>query len=158
MDDQGATRKERGVREMEVFEKALHDEVIAKGGTELAKSMGVNRTRLLDCANPNREDHRMNLQMFGQVLAHLDHDARKRVLDALVGEFGFALVSKEEAQAQSLTGALVGASKEFAELTLEIHKSLEDNHVNQVEKAAIRRAIGEVRDSLDVIEQSVKAA
>ncbi|SEJ57424.1 hypothetical protein SAMN05216201_11149 [Pseudomonas linyingensis] len=143
---------------MEVFEKALHDEVIAKGGTELAKSMGVNRTRLLDCANPNREDHRMNLQMFGQILAHLDYAAKRRVLCALVGEFGFDLVDKDAAKAMTLTAALVGVGKEVAELTLAIHEAMADNHVNQTEKSIIGRAVSEVRGSLDVVEQSVKRA
>ncbi|TWC11417.1 hypothetical protein FBY06_1446 [Pseudomonas sp. SJZ085] len=52
---------------MEEFERTLHREVKAGGGTALAKRMGVNETRLLDCANPNREAHRMNLEMFGQI-------------------------------------------------------------------------------------------
>lgn len=143
---------------MEAFERALHDEVIAEGGTELARRMGVNRTRLLDCANPNREEHRMNLQMFGQVLAHISQDGRQRVLAALVGEFGFAVQDKEGVGAESLPRALIHVSKEVADLTISVHDALADNHVSQLEKAAIRRAITEVRESLSVMEESVKVA
>lgn len=143
---------------MEAFERALHDEVIAEGGTELARRMGVNRTRLLDCANPNREEHRMNLQMFGQILAHISQDGRQRVLAALVGEFGFSLQDKESVEAESLPRALIHVSKEVADLTISVHDALADNHVSQLEKAAIRRAITEVRESLSVMEESVKVA
>lgn len=143
---------------MEVFERALHDEVIAEGGTDLAKRMGVNRTRLLDCANPNREEHRMNLQMFGQILAHVSEEGRQRVLQALVGEFGFELVAKEQPKAEQLTSAVLRMHSEVADVTRAVTAALEDGHVSQTEKALIKREIAEAQQSLDVLIESVKAA
>lgn len=143
---------------MEEFERTLHREVKAGGGTALAKRMGVNETRLLDCANPNREAHRMNLEMFGQVLAHLSDDGRKNVLSALAAEFGYDVVSKVMPAPQALTYSLINVGKEVADLTIAVHEALGDNHVNQFEKAQIRVEIDHVRKSLDVMDSSVRAA
>lgn len=143
---------------MEFFERALHDEVIAEGGTDLAKRMGVNRTRLLDCANPNREEHRMNLQMFGQILAHVSEEGRQRVLQALVGEFGFELVAKEQPKAEQLTSAVLHMHSEVADVTRAVAAALEDGHVSQTEKALIKREIAEAQQSLNVLIESVKVA
>lgn len=143
---------------MEVFERALHDEVIAEGGTDLAKRMGVNRTRLLDCANPNREEHRMNLQMFGQVLAHVSEEGRQRVLQALVGEFGFELVAKEQPKARDLSAAMLHVTKEFADVARSVSDAMDDGRISQHERAQIAREINEARHSLDVMAASVKVA
>ncbi len=143
---------------MENFERAIHDEVIAHGGTELAKSMGVNRTRLLDCANPNREEHRMNLQMFSQVLVHLPEESRRRVLSALLEEFGYGLVSRGVSVAETPMRALMELVTESADVTRAVHDAVADGRITSQEKFAIRREISEVRHSLDVLEDSVKAA
>jgi hypothetical protein len=143
---------------MEEFERTLHREVKAGGGTALAKRIGVNETRLLDCANPNREAHRMNLEMFGQVLTHLSDEGRRAVLAALAKEFGYDIVAKERPVPKALTASMINVGKEVADLTIAVHEALEDNHVSQFEKSAIGREIGHVRESLDVMEASVHAA
>lgn len=143
---------------MENFERAIHNEVIAHGGTELAKSMGVNRTRLLDCANPNREEHRMNLQMFGQILAHVPEDGRRRILGALLEEFGYGLVEKVAPKATALQAAVLHMHDEIADVTKSVIDALADGHVSQIEKQQIKRAIGEASAALDVLHESVKAA
>ncbi|WP_370601158.1 phage regulatory CII family protein [Pseudomonas nitroreducens] len=143
---------------MENFEKAIHDEVIAHGGTDLAKSMGVNRTRLLDCANPNREEHRMNLQMFGLVLAHVPEEGRRRILRALLGEYGYDLVARAVPVAEAPLQALVGLLAEVGDVTRELHDALEDGRITQFEKATLNRSISEVRSAVEVLEQSVKVA
>ncbi|MBD1554681.1 Rha family transcriptional regulator [Pseudomonas sp. C2L12B] len=143
---------------MEDFERTLHREVKAGGGTALAKRMGVNETRLLDCANPNREAHRMNLEMFGQVLTHLSEDGRRSVLAALANEFGYDVVAKAAPRPQALTASLINVGKEVAELTIAVHNALADNHVCVFEKQQIAVEIDHVRQSLDVMASSVKAA
>lgn len=152
------TRNEKGIREMENFERAIHDEVIAHGGTELAKSMGVNRTRLLDCANPNREEHRMNLQMFGQVLAHVPEDGRRRILRSLLVEFGYDLVARAEPRQEVPMKALVNMLAEVGDVTRELHDALADGRISQHEKAQLSRSIGEIRSAVEVLEHSVKVA
>ena len=143
---------------MEHFERTLHREVKADGGTALAKRMGVNETRLLDCANPNREAHRMNLEMFGQVLTHLSGESRAIVLSALLEEFGYSLVAKDVKEVKALPAALALVGKEFADLTVAVHNALGDGHVSQIEKGAICKEIAHVRREIDAIEASVKAA
>jgi hypothetical protein len=143
---------------MEHFERTLHREVKADGGTALAKRMGVNETRLLDCANPNREGHRMNLEMFGQVLTHLSDESRAIVLAALLDEFGYSLIAKEVREVKTLPAALAVVGKEFADLTLAVHNALEDGRVTQIERAAICKEITHVRREIDAIEASVKVA
>lgn len=143
---------------MEHFERTLHREVKRDGGTALAKRMGVNETTLLDCANPNRASHKMNLQMFGMVLTHLSEESRSIVLAALLDEFGYSLVKKEVDGVRALPAALAFVGKEFADLTLAVHDALEDGHVSQIEKAAICKEISHVRREIDAIEASVKIA
>ncbi|MBD1589753.1 Rha family transcriptional regulator [Pseudomonas sp. C2L12B] len=143
---------------MEDFERTLHREVKAGGGTALAKRMGVNETTLLDCANPNRASHKMNIQMFGMVLTHLSEESRQIVLASLLAEFGYALISRNSPAARELSASMANFGKEAAELTVSVHEALEDNHVNQIERAAICREIHHVRRELDAMEASVKVA
>ena len=143
---------------MEEFERTLHREVKADGGTALAKRMGVNETTLLDCANPNRANHKMNIQMFGMVLTHLSAAGRASVLGALTNEFGFDLVAREAPQPLELTKSMIGVGKEFADLTIAVHVALEDGRVCQFDKTSIRREISHIRESLDVMDASVKVA
>lgn len=143
---------------MEEFERALHRAVKAEGGTGLAKRMGVNETRLLDCANPNRESHRMSIEMFGQILTHLPEEAREMVLNALAGEYGLAVVKKDQPAPVGLTSSLLRVGKEVSDLTIAVHTALQDGHVSQMEKAVIRKELSHVRSSLDEMEASVSAA
>lgn len=143
---------------MEEFERALHRAVKAEGGTALAKRMGVNETRLLDCANPNRDSHRMSVEMFGQILTHLPEEARELVLNALAGEFCLAVVKKEQPKPVGLTASLLTVAKEVSDLTIAVHTALQDGHVTQIEKAVIRKELSHVRSSLDEMEASVSAA
>ncbi|OBY57740.1 phage regulatory CII family protein [Pseudomonas sp. AU12215] len=143
---------------MEEFERALHRAVKAEGGTALAKRMGVNETRLLDCANPNRDSHRMSVEMFGQILTHLPDEARELVLNALAGEFGLAVVKKDQPKPVGLTASLLTVGKEVSDLTIAVHTALQDGHVTQIEKASIRKELAHVRSSLDEMEASVSAA
>ena len=143
---------------MEDFEWTLHRAVKAENGSALAKRMGVNESRLLDCANPNRENHRMSLELFGQVLTHLPEEARRLVLGALLNEFGYALVEKEAVKAKDLTTALLQMSAEVADVTRSVTDALEDGHVSQHEKQLIKRELIGARDSLATLEAAIKAA
>jgi len=143
---------------MEDFEWTLHRAVKAENGTALAKRMGVNESRLLDCANPNRENHRMSLELFGQVLTHLPEEARRLVLGALLNEFGYALVEKQAVLAKDLTTALLHMSAEVADVTRSVTDALEDGHVSQHEKQLIKRELVGARDSLATLEAAIKAA
>lgn len=143
---------------MEDFEWTLHRAVKAENGSALAKRMGVNESRLLDCANPNRENHRMSLELFGQVLTHLPEEARRLVLGALLNEFGYALVEKQAVLAKDLTTALLHMSAEVADVTRSVTDALEDGHVSQHEKQLIKRELVGARDSLATLEAAIKAA
>ncbi len=143
---------------MEHFERTLHREVKADGGTALAKRMGVNETRLLDCANPNREAHRMNLEMFGQVLTHLSEDGRYRVLAALADEFECDVVSRKRPAAKPLLSALASLAAESGDVSRLIFDATADSHLSQHEKAQGDKAIQEAIDALLVLRESLKAA
>ncbi|MNZ30161.1 Phage regulatory protein CII (CP76) [compost metagenome] len=143
---------------MERFERAIHDEVIAEGGTELARRMGVNRTRLLDCANPNREAHRMNIELLGQVLAHVSLDGRRRILAALVEEFGFQLVEKDKPQILTINNALLRLHADLGDVARLAVDAQADGHVCGTEKAQLLREADEVVESLAVFKESVRKA
>ncbi|WP_349569433.1 phage regulatory CII family protein [Azotobacter salinestris] len=140
---------------MDEFLKALHDAVLDAGAKDLARKMGVSHVSLLQRANPNNDAHRLNVEQFFQILLHADD---VRPLQVLAAEFGFELVAKEKAQPQTLAAALLHMTKEVADVTRVVHDALEDGHVSQTEEALIRREIGHARQSLDVLEASVKAA
>lgn len=144
---------------MEQFLRSLHTEVKQQGADLLySKCSFKTEIALLQHTNPNSESHNLNLPKFLLILQNLEPERLYRVLDSLVGEFGFELDAKEKVGACSLTTAMMRVSKETADLTLAVHQALEDNHVNQMEKAQIRREIQHVRLSLDGMEESVKVA
>ena len=55
---------------MDDFLKAIHDAVIDAGAKDLARKMGCSHVALLQRANPNSPDHRMNVEQLFQVLVH----------------------------------------------------------------------------------------
>lgn len=140
---------------MDDFLKAIHDAVIDAGAKDLARKMGCSHVALLQRANPNNPDHRMNVEQLFQVLVH---SGDMRPLQALAAEFGFDLTPKQQQPRKHLVTALLDASAEFADVTRATHDALVDGRVSAFEKDRIRKEIGEVRNTLDVLEQSVKVA
>jgi hypothetical protein len=140
---------------MDEFLKAIHDVVLDAGAADLARKMGVSHVALLQRANPNNDAHRLNVEQLFQILLH---SGDMRPLQALVAEFGFELVAKEKAKAQGLATALIHMNKEVADVTEVVAEALEDGRVSQTEAAMIKREIGHVRESLDVLEASAQVA
>ncbi|CAN7361531.1 phage regulatory CII family protein [Pseudomonas sp. LjRoot263] len=140
---------------MEDFLDACQAAVKGNEPKTLAAKMGVPHVGLLQRANPDNDAHHLTVEhLFGILL----HTGDMRPLVALANEFGFDLVSKAAPEPQALTRSLINVGKEVADLTIAVHEALDDNHVSPIEKAAIRKELGHVRHSLDVMEQSVKVA
>ena len=140
---------------MEDFLRACQNAVLDNEAKTLAAKMGVSHVSLLQRANPDNDAHHLTVEhLFGILL----HTGDMRPLIALADEFGFDLVRKSPPKAQTLTSSLANVGKEVAELTLAVHTALEDRHVNSFEKSLIRQEILHVRQSLDVMDSSVKAA
>lgn len=140
---------------MEEFLKALHEAVLNAGAKDLARKMGASHVALLQRSNPHNDSHRLNVEQMFQVLLHSEDMEPLRVL---AGEFGFDLVARKAVEPKPLTKALLNMAAEAADVTRVVHDALEDNHISQTEAAAIRREINHARQSLDVLEASVKAA
>ena len=140
---------------MEDFLRACQSAVLDNEAKPLAAKMGVSHVSLLQRANPDNDAHHLTVEhLFGILL----HTGDMRPLMALADEFGFDLVQKAPPKAQALASSLADVGKEVAELTIAVHAALEDNHVNSFEKSLIRQEINHVRQSLDVMDSSVKAA
>ena len=140
---------------MENFLRACQSAVLENEAKTLAAKMGVAHVSLLQRANPDNDAHHLTVEhLFGILL----HTGDMHPLIALADEFGFDLVRKSPPKAQTLTSSLASVGKEVAELTLAVHAALEDRHVNSFEKSFIRQEILHVRQSLDVMDSSVKAA
>ena len=140
---------------MEDFLRACQGAVLDNEAKTLAAKMGVAHVSLLQRANPDNDAHHLTVEhLFGILL----HTGDMRPLKALANEFGFDLVPKTPPAPQGLALALASAGKEVAELTIAVHTALEDSHVNSFEKSLIRQEINHVRQSLDVMDSSVKAA
>ncbi|NWD49047.1 phage regulatory CII family protein [Pseudomonas gingeri] len=140
---------------MDEFLRACQCAVLDNEAKVLAGKMGVPHVSLLQRANPDNDDHHLTVEhLFGILL----HTGDMRPLIALANQFGFELTTKEPPKPQELTKSLISVGKEVADLTIAVHKALEDNHVNSFEKSLIRQEIGHVRKSLDVMEASVKTA
>jgi len=140
---------------MEDFLRACQSAVLDNEAKALAAKMGVPHVGLLQRANPDNDAHHLTVEhLFGILL----HTGDMRPLAALANEFGFDLVAKSAPQPQALTKSLINVSKEVADLTIAVHEALGDDHVSTFEKSLIRQEINHVRESLDVMDASVKAA
>lgn len=140
---------------MEDFLRACQSAVLDNEAKALAAKMGVPHVGLLQRANPDNDAHHLTVEhLFGILL----HTGDMRPLMALANEFGFALFSKAAPEPQALTKSLINVGKEVADLTIAVHQALDDNHVSTIEKSLIRQEILHVRQSLDVMDESVKAA
>ncbi|MFP5498098.1 phage regulatory CII family protein [Pseudomonas sp. Xaverov 83] len=140
---------------MEDFLDACQAAVKGNEPKTLAAKMGIPHVGLLQRANPDNEAHHLTVEhLFGILL----HTSDMRPLMALANEFGFDLVSKSAPEPQALTKSLINVGKEVADLTIAVHEALDDNHVSSFEKSLIRQEINHVRQSLDVMDASVKAA
>lgn len=140
---------------MENFLRACQSAVLDNDAKHVAAQLGLPHVSLLQRANPDNDSHRLTINHLFSILLHTGD---MRPLIALASEFGFDLVARARPAPRGLMEGMQGIGKEVAELTLAVHKALEDGAVNQVEKASIRREIGHVRKELDVMEQSVRAA
>jgi len=140
---------------MEDFLRACQSAVLDNEAKALAAKMGVAHVGLLQRANPDNDAHHLTVEhLFGILL----HTRDMRPLAALANEFGFDLVAKSAPQPQALTKSLINVGKEVADLTIAVHEALGDDHVSTFEKSLIRQEINHVRQSLDVMDASVKAA
>lgn len=140
---------------MEDFLRACHTTVKESGAEELAGKMCLAHVSLLQRSNPDNAAHHLTIEhLFGILL----HTQDMRPLLALADSFGFELVAKTAPNPQALTTSMISVGKEVADLTIAVHQALEDNHVSQFEKSQIKVEINHLRQSLDVMEASVKAA
>lgn len=140
---------------MEDFLRACQAAVLDNEAKPLAAKMGVAHVSLLQRANPDNDAHHLTIEhLFGILL----HTGDMRPLMALANEFGFDLAAKVRPAPRALTTSLINLGKEVADLTIAVHEALDDNHVSPMEKASIRKELGHVRQSLDVMEASVKVA
>jgi hypothetical protein len=140
---------------MEDFLRACQSAVLDNEAKALAAKMGIPHVGLLQRANPDNDAHHLTVEhLFGILL----HTSDMRPLVALANEFGFDLVAKSAPQPQALTKSLINVGKEVADLTIAVHQALDDDHVSTFEKSIIRQEIAHVRQSLDVMDASVKAA
>jgi len=140
---------------MEDFLRACQSAVLDNEAKALAAKMGVPHVGLLQRANPDNDAHHLTVEhLFGILL----HTGDMRPLAALANEFGFDLIAKSAPQPQALTNSLINVGKEVADLTIAVHEALGDDHVSTFEKSLIRQEINHVRQSLDVMDASVKAA
>lgn len=140
---------------MDDFLKACHDAVKDADAKRLASTMGLPHVSLLQRANPDNDAHKLTINHLFQILLH---SGDMRPLTALANHFGYELVAKEAAKPQQLTQALLHMSKEIADVTQAVAIALEDGHISQTEKQLIKRELVGARESLNVLEQSVKVA
>ena len=140
---------------MEDFLRACQSAVLDNEAKTLAAKMGVAHVSLLQRANPDNDAHHLTIEhLYGILL----HTGDMRPLAALANEFGFDLISRSAPEPQALTKSLINVGKEVADLTIAVHQALDDEHVSSFEKSLIRQEINHVRQSLDVMDASVKAA
>lgn len=140
---------------MEEIHRAIHEALLDAGPKQVAHLMGTSHTNLLNRANPNDDTHRLNVEQFLQILVHTND---MRPLQAMAHAFGFDLVAKESVRPQQLAQALLHMAKEIADVTQAVAVALDDGRVSQTEKQQIKRELAGARESLDVLEQSVKVA
>ncbi|KAI2693240.1 phage regulatory CII family protein [Pseudomonas sp. TNT3] len=140
---------------MEDFLRTCQSTVLDNEAKVLASKMGVPHVGLLQRANPDNEAHHLTIEHLFGILLHTED---MRPLAALADAFGFDLVARNAPKPQELTKSMIGVGKEFADLTIAVHEALQDGRVCQFDKSTIRREISHIRESLDVMDESVKVA
>jgi hypothetical protein len=141
---------------MQNLMRAIYDVVDEHGTKAIAEGASFSsRTLLSQKANPDYDSHKMNVEELHRIMS-FTQDIRP--LQAWAELFGYDLVPRNKPTPRELIDSMIDTGKEFSELTLAVHDALTDHHVNQVEKAAINREIQHVRDSLSVMEESVRVA
>ncbi len=140
---------------MEDFLRACHTTIKERGAEELAGKMCMAHVSLLQRSNPDNAAHHLTIEHLYGILLHTQD---MRPLMTLADLFGFELVAKVAPEPKALTASLIHVGKEVADLTIAIHEALDDSHVSTSEKADIITEIVHVRESLSVLESSVKAA
>jgi hypothetical protein len=143
------------VSRMEQVHRAIHEAVLEAGPKQLAHLMGMSHTALLNRSNPNDDSHRLNLEQFLQILVH---SKNPEPLQLLANALGYALVPQVKPDGVSLVQALVHLAAESGDVSRAVHDAMADGRVTQIEKAGIQREVSHVRQSLLVLEESVKAA
>jgi hypothetical protein len=93
-----------------------------------------------------------------QLLQIMFHSGDATVLRARADAFGFELVAKKAVQPTGLTAALLSMAAEVADVTRAVADALGDGHVSQVEKQQIKRELLGAKESLALLEASIKAA
>lgn len=140
---------------MEQVHRAIHEAVLEAGPKQLAHLMGMSHTALLNRSNPNDDSHRLNLEQFLQILVH---SKNVEPLEHLASTLGYALVPQARPASKNLIEALVHLAAEYGDVSRLVHDALADGRISPFEKANIQKEIGHVRQSLLVLEESVKAA
>jgi hypothetical protein len=140
---------------MQDFLKAC-DAVVDEADTKnLATLMGMPPVSLLQRANANYDKHWFNVKHLYALLLHTND---MRPLEALAGEFGYAIVPLVQPAAIDVHQALGRAAFEFAEVTVETTTAMLDGRVDQVERARILKEIAHAEEALATLKASVKVA
>ncbi|NMZ77511.1 Rha family transcriptional regulator [Pseudomonas nitroreducens] len=143
---------------MEEFLKAIQDEVLDAGAKRLYEDFGFKtHSGCLQYVNPS-DEHDLKVKNFVLILKHVEEESRRRILRALLGKFGYDLVSREEPRSDKPMNALVNMLAEVGDVTRELHDALADGRISQIEKAGLSRSISEISAAVAVLEQSVKVA
>ncbi|RAU43458.1 MULTISPECIES: phage regulatory CII family protein [unclassified Pseudomonas] len=140
---------------MQEFLRAC-DAVVEDADTKnLATLMNMPAVSLLQRANANYDGAWFNAKHLYALLLHTND---MRPLEALAGEFGYAIVPLVQPAAIDIHQALGRAALEFAEVTVETHSAMADGRVDQVERARILKEIAHAEDALATLKASVKVA
>ncbi len=140
---------------MQEFLRAC-DAVVEDADTKnLATLMNMPAVSLLQRANANYDGAWFNAKHIYALLLHTND---MRPLEALAGEFGYAIVPLVQPAAIDIHQALGRAALEFAEVTVETHSAMADGRVDQVERARILKEIAHAEEALATLKASVKVA
>ncbi|MGH8418007.1 MAG: phage regulatory CII family protein [Pseudomonas sp.] len=140
---------------MQDFLKACHTVVQDADTKNLATLMGMPPVSLLQRGNADYDGVWFNVKHLYALLLHTED---MRPLEALAGEFGYAIVKTIAPAAIDVHQALGRVALEFAELTVETHSAMSDGRVDQVERARIMKEIAHVKAAIAQYEASVKVA
>lgn len=140
---------------MQDFLRACDAAVEQADTKNLATLMNMPPVSLLQRANANYDGAWFNVKHLYALLLHSND---MRPLEALAGEFGYAIVPQVQPAAIDIHQALGRAALEFAEVTVETHAAMSDGRVDQIERARILKEIAHAEEALATLKASVKVA
>lgn len=139
---------------MEQFFYSLHQSVKkSKGGISgVARKLGTLEKTLMSKLNPNDDTH---IPKVDELIRIMDITGNTEPLEILCGMFGGRFVSKNSEMVDSVMQAALMVASESGDVMKAVVSALNDDDLSDGERLEIKREISDVRNKMNVLENTM---